>query len=277
MKFYILCLLLFSNSLFAQSLLEFNKSYIECEDRWIAYPGKDSSYTFGFVYIDPQAGPTMHYGGDFKITTDGIFRLGPGIKIDGTLKVRLIPGGRQVAIIPESKLSELKLPVIPDWLNNYKSDTTSAKHLYTWGYIYNEWDKPELALSFLERAMQIEPGYKDLVSELAYSYNATKQYEKAFTLLDNVKEKTCYVYKEFTYALIKLERLQEATTSCSKAMSDCNDKKMKAEIAYNIAFEYFKRKDKSNYQIWANETKKWAEPNDFFFTNIEKLDKKILY
>lgn len=276
MKLYFLYLLFLCNNLFAQSTLRFDKSYIECEDKWIAQPSEDSSYTFGFIYIDPQAGPTMHYGGNFKIAADGKFIPGKGLDISGTMKVRLEPSQFRVAIIPENKFTELQIPAIPDWLHAYKIDPLPVAVLYKRGYTFNEWDKPELALIALETAQQTDPNYPELSSELAYTYNALGKYEKALDVINDAKVKTCYSYKELTYALIKLGQLAEANTKCKEAMSVCNDKPMKAEIAFNLALEYYKIKDKANYTIWSNETKKWAEPNDRFSISIGKLDSKTL-
>jgi tetratricopeptide (TPR) repeat protein len=274
MKFNILYLLLLCNSVFGQTQLEFNKSHIECEDKWVFYPVKDSSYTYGFVYIDDQAGPTMQYGGSFKITADGRYRLNES-QIKESIKVRLLPNSGPVAIMPESKLSELQLPVRPDWLIHYKSDTTSARHLYRWGFIYNEFGKPELALTFLEKARQTDPNYKGLLSELAYTYNAVEKYERALDITNEIREKTCYDYKELTYALIKLLRLTEADLKCKEAISACDDKNMKAEIAFNMAGAYFEQNDQDHYYTWSKETKKWAEANDMFSVNIKKLDSKM--
>lgn len=46
---------------------------------------------------------------------------------------------------------------------------------------------------------------------------------------------------------------------------------MKAEIALNMAGAYYRRKEKSNYEIWSKETKERAAPNDNFSLNIKKV------
>ncbi len=39
-----------------QTLLNFNKRFVESEDRWVAFQiDKDSTFTYGFIYIDEQA------------------------------------------------------------------------------------------------------------------------------------------------------------------------------------------------------------------------------
>jgi tetratricopeptide (TPR) repeat protein len=275
MRILFLYIVLACNSVLAQTPLTFNKTYIESEDHWVAYPSNDSSYYFGFVYIDPQAGPTLDYGGSFKINSDGKLQAMQAQGIEHRMKVRLQPSNRLVAIIPEDRLSELMLPSRPDWLQGYKQDTTSAQHFYNWGYIYNVWNQPLLAISFLEKALQINPEAKGLKSEMAYTYNALGKYEDAFNVVKDLKEKSCYDYKELTYSLIRLDRINEAEKMCGEAMSACNDPQMKAEIAFNLAGHYCKIKDKANYEIWSAETRKWAKPGDKYSQALEKLDAHI--
>lgn len=282
MKLHFLYLLLICNTLFAQTQLSFNKSEIECEDKWIAYPTKDSTYTFGFVYIDQQAGPTLQLGGSFQIAADGRYVLTDTLTPYGeyatagrgnNIKARLIPSSRKVALIPENKLSELMVSATPGWLKGYKSDTTSVNHFYRWGYIYNEWNKSDLALPYLERAHKTDASNADVLAELSYTYNALGKYDKTITLLKNSSNKNCYQYKEFTYALIHLGQLQEADNACKEAIQQCGDKSMKAEIAFNMAGAYYRQKDKTNYAIWSAETKKFAEPDDKWDVQNKKIDK----
>lgn len=45
----------------------------DCENRWVAlyHKPEDHDYTYGFVYIDPQAGFTLQYFGRFTIDATG--------------------------------------------------------------------------------------------------------------------------------------------------------------------------------------------------------------
>ena len=67
----------------------------------------------------------------------------------------------------------------PNWLKYYKNDINSIKRLYAWGYKYNSWNKCSRALTYLEKAYEINPEYKNLGVELAYSYNCLNKYKKA--------------------------------------------------------------------------------------------------
>lgn len=126
MKYSLTAMLLFSTIINAQNILKFDKRFVESEDRWVAFQmDKDGTYSYGFIYIDAQAGLTYNYEGNFKITDEGVF---VPKKLDSTsLKVRLQPNNVKVAFIPESKFSELKIDAIPDWLKYYKTDSALFK------------------------------------------------------------------------------------------------------------------------------------------------------
>jgi hypothetical protein len=53
--------------------LSYNLHMSDCENRWVALYHKrdDSNYTYGFVYIDPQAGFTLQIAGSFTIDSEG--------------------------------------------------------------------------------------------------------------------------------------------------------------------------------------------------------------
>ena len=115
------------------AVLQFDKRNIDCEDKWVAYP-KDSNgvYSFGFVYIDEEAGLTYNFGGNFTVSDDGSFNLATSKALEKvSLKARLEPGkGSRMAIIPEEKFASLKIEKIPDWLKFYKTNEDSIAHLF---------------------------------------------------------------------------------------------------------------------------------------------------
>ena len=109
MKYFLIFFSLIFINLNAQNILKFDKRNVQCEDKWVSYQmNKDSIYSFGFIYIDSQAGLTLNYEGDFKINKTGNFvRIEPKEKrAIGFMKVRLQPNrvaiARFVQDIPSS-------------------------------------------------------------------------------------------------------------------------------------------------------------------------------
>ena len=256
MKYFLLLFTLFSINLNAQNVLKFDKRNVQCEDKWIAYQiDKDSTYTFGFIYIDSQAGLTLNYEGKFKIDNKGKFyRIESETKNEiGFMKVRLQPNKTAIAEIPESKFKELNIEKTPNWLISYKTNENSVGRLYRWGYMYNGWNECEKALTFLEKAEKIDSNFKGLQTELAFSYNALGKFDKAEISLKKAiahNPNDCYTYKELAYTYTKLINFKKVAETYLKMSKICTEQNFVQETAYNLAYEYFKAKDKTNFKKW---------------------------
>jgi tetratricopeptide (TPR) repeat protein len=277
MKQLLILSLLFAENLQAQSVLTFDKRFVECENQWVAFQrSKDSTLPYGFIYIDAQAGLTLNYEGSFTISSDGTFI--PKKVADstvGSVKIRLLPNQVKVAIIPAAKFTELQIAAIPEWLKGYQTDTNSVERLYRWGFLYNSWDESAKALTYLERAQAINPAFNGLETELGYAYNALQRYDKADSVLERAlqaTQNTCYLYKELSFSQVHLGQLAKAAETCKKGIATCPDKATKAEIAYNLTYQYFIAKDKGHFAVWAAETKKWATQGDRFSINVQKME-----
>ncbi len=276
---YLLILLTYAaTSVKAQTALEFNKRFVESEDRWVAFQmNQDSTYTFGFIYIDSQAGLTLNYEGRFSISQAGTFI--PQSKDTTSIKVRLEPNDVLVAFIPENKFEELRINAVPVWLKFYKSDTASAERLYRWGYLYNGWNECAKALTYLEKCQKIRPDFDGLDVELAYSYNCLGLYDKAITVLQNVlvtHPADAYVNKELIYARIKSGQLEQAAESCRLALKICAETTYNAENCYNLLHEYYMKKDNTNFKLWLKETKKWNSDNADMSNRIKRMEDELL-
>jgi len=275
MKFIILLLALISCQISAQNSLKFDKRNVQCEDKWVAFQmEKDSTYLFGFIYIDPSAGLTFHNEGSFKIDSKGVF-IPTKVEKDTRIIARLEPSRIGLALIPEAKFKELEIVKVPEWLKNYKQDENSVAHLYHWGFLYNAWDECEKALTYLEKAQKIDPNFNGLNVELAYSYNALGQYQKAVDLLsDSIKDhpEDCYFRKELIYAHANLLQLAKAEEIFEEGLKVCTDNEMKCEMALNIAYQYFLKKDKSNFLIWSKKSKQLAPK---YIKNLNAMEAEL--
>jgi tetratricopeptide (TPR) repeat protein len=277
MKYFLPFIVLLTTTLNAQTILNFDKRFVQSEDKWVAFkPDKDSSYTYGFIYVDEVAGLTFNYEGTFRILKNGEF---VPKKLDSAgIKVRLTPNNVLIAFIPDSKFTELKINGTPEWLKHYKTDTNSVARLYRWGYMYNGWAECAKALTYLQRAQKIDPGYKGLSVELAYSYNCLGRYDDAISVLKSALKTNpddAYTNKELVFAQIKSGRLEDAATSCKQAIADCTDQKYNGENCYNLLHTYYERKDKKNFNLWLKETKKWNAGNEPLMKSILVMESNI--
>ncbi|MFY7664748.1 tetratricopeptide repeat protein [Flavobacterium sp.] len=274
----ILLTILFLSTLncFAQDKLVFNTKFVQSEDKWVAFEADSvGSYNFGFIYIDSQTGLTLDYAGSFKIDNNGKFIIKKK-ELDGSMKVRLQPNNRLVAIIPESHYSELGISKFPEWLKYYKENENSIERLYKWGFMYNGWGECAKALEFLEKANKINPDYKGLRVELGYSYNCLNQSEKAIIILkEAIKQdpKDAYTYKELLYSQIHNNQLKDAIETYEKILKVVEDKTYNAENAYNILGEYFRQKNIEKFNEWIAKTE--IDKDKRFGPYVEKLKSEL--
>lgn len=276
MKYFLLLIVLLSLKINAQNELVYDKKFIDSEDKWVAFQKDDENkYAFGFIYIDSEAGLTLNHEGSFIISDKGTYI---SQKIDSAfIKVRLENNQVKVAWIPENKFQDLKVSQTPEWLKYYKSDIDSPKRLLKWGYLYNSWGKCSNALTYLEKAYNIDSKYKDLGVELAYSYNCLGEYEKAISIMKNVVKRNpndSYSNKELIYAQIKFGELKEASKSVKKAIKN-TDGKYNGENLYNLLFSYFEINDLENTLKWIEHARKWNVNNEQILNSINLIEQKI--
>lgn len=258
--------------LIGQSKLTFNKKFVQSEDKWVVFPADSTgSYNFGFIYIDFEAGLTLDYQGSFTINEKGKFIVKKK-EISGSLKYRLEPNNVLIAIIPDSKLPELNIKKIPDWLKFYKKNENTVERQYKWGYTYNGWGECAKALEYLNKAYKLDPKYKGLKVELAFSYNCLKEYDKAIGILMKSIEEgqpTAYTIKELIYAQAKRGNLKDAEKTFNIFDPKISDKTYRAENAYNILQGYYLNKDIFNFNRWLKEVN--IRTSDKFKPYVEQM------
>lgn len=242
--------------------LKFDTKYYDAVDKWVAFPKtkKDSTYTLGFIYIDQMAGFTFHFENSFSIKDQILIPSeNDSISTYTVMKSRLSTNTKNVAIINNKQLKQLKLPLIPDWLdvykniNAYKSGEVSIEYLKQMGYHFNHVGASHNAIAPLIKAYNIEPHYKGLEFELAFAYNATKQFKKAIPVLESAianKNNDQFIYKEFGYSLISLKEFEKADKIFTEGLKNAKDESIKAEMAVNMCSVYFNKKDEKKYKKW---------------------------
>jgi len=277
MKYLFLLVSILTLKANAQQNLRFDKRFVECEDKWVAFKmNEDSSYTFGFIYIDEQAGLTFNREGNFKWGVDNLLQV-ERLK-EANIKVRLQPNNVKVALIPETMFEELQIDKLPEWLSYYKTDTASVKRLYNWGYMYNGWNECAKALTYLTKAKEIDPTFEGLNVELAFSYNCLKDFEKAEKILEEelvLNPTNAYVNKEYIYTISKTDHIEKATTQYLKSLETIKDKSYNAENCFNIMQFYYNNNDLKNFNIWYKKLAKCDNENKLITEYAEKMKNEL--
>lgn len=275
-NFFFLFLTLISIKSFAQ--LTFDKTILECENKWVAFPeDNDGIYKYGFIYIDSQTGITFVYSGNFKINANAKIMAYP-LEKTSLMKIPLNPNKIQIAIIPETNFEELKITNVPDSLNFKQMEEGSIEKLYRWGSIYNAWGEHQKALDVLQKAYQMNNEFKGLDIELAYSYNRLNQYKKAIEILKKtvvVNPADAFVNKEYIYALAANQQIETAVDCYKNSLKVCSDKTYVPENAFYILQGYFFRNDFKNFDNWLAETEDVMDTNEQIKNIVEKMKTDI--
>ncbi|MFA7444689.1 MAG: tetratricopeptide repeat protein [Flavobacteriaceae bacterium] len=261
-KIILIPLFLITFSMFSQeNKLIPDKKYYEAVDKWVAFQTDENEYVSGFIYIDEMAGFTFDMGVGFMIDENGKYI--PEEKLaEVSIKHRLDESYNKVAIIPEKKLAELGVAPVPEWLYIYKSDEGTVSYLKNIGYHYNHVGGSSYAIEPLEKAYAAEPHYNGLEFELAFAYNATKQFAKAIPILEKALEynpKDYLLYKEMGYALMNTEEFDKAEEIFTRGISISDSQEIKAEMAINMTHTFFVLNDSERFKKWSGEAEKLVE------------------
>jgi tetratricopeptide (TPR) repeat protein len=250
----------------AADQLVFNLHMSDCEDRWVVlrHEAGDEAYRYGFAYIDPQAGFTVHIGGSFTIDDQGRYHKAPD-PLDGSqasLKIRLAGNG-MAALLPKEAIIQLEIPDPPEWLKFYEDSSDPITHKVRWGFQYNQLGDSAKALTYLEPAYKEKPQADGLEFELAYAYNALGKTERAISVLKPAilrNPTNMFLCKELAYADLNGNKLQESINQHVTCIALCNKDQSaeKSEMAMNIAHAYELLGDRENSQKWIANAKEWA-------------------
>jgi tetratricopeptide (TPR) repeat protein len=241
----------------------------DCENRWVAlyHKPEDHDYTYGFVYIDPEAGFTFHVFGSFTIDGDGNYHAAPNPLASDkfSFKIRLDSGNGVAAQLPPRAVSQLKLPEKPDWLKGYEDKSDPVTHKANWGSFYNGMGDSERALTYLEPAYREKPDDHKVVFELAYAYNALGRPEDAIRVAKSefTKKPTDELLcREMAYSYLSLKSWKEATEQYKVCIALCDDSEAgraeKSELAMNMGAAFKQLGDAPSYEAWLKKAMDWA-------------------
>ena len=281
-KLFIICLsiLLFNNTNAQENNeLKFETNFYDAVNKWVVLPKKstDTTYTYGFIYIDISAGITFHLGGSFFLDKNNKY-IGDAEPGHQMTKKRLDnPNIVKMAVLNNKKMAELNLTKEPDWLVHYKFSEDSVENLKQLGYHFNHVGACEKALLYLNKAYKKEPHYKGLEFEIAYAHNHLGQYDKSIPILEKALKndsKNYSFYRELGYAYSKLNKLDMAEKTYKKGISLSDSNFEKSEMAVNMAQGYFLIKNKAKFDEWAKITKTYAEKGSQYAQYIDFFEKE---
>jgi tetratricopeptide (TPR) repeat protein len=268
MRFLTAVLLLYTTAIHAQTGFKFDKRIIDCENKWIV-TSTDSSYAYGFVYLDNSAGLTLNVEGSFTLDDDKLV-----VKKHEPAKIRISPTAVKVAVLPNDWFQELGILESPAWLSFYKTSENDINRLFRLGCTYNQWGDPTTALKYLNAVKKQSSRYPGLDIEYSRAFNEQKDYRRAQTYVNDAinsvidEQNNCKNYIQQVFLLTGSNKMVNAEEIYFQALCECKGESTKAEMAYNIAFQYFKLNNKAKVHYWRKEVDRWIVPNSY----LEKID-----
>jgi len=284
---FMLCIFLLSvvakvNSQSFKSL-KFESFYADCENKYVVVPSNNDStkYLIGFIYLDGMAGFTLNAEKNVFTDEKGLFKSVDNSLNINIMKLRLGKNTRPLALLPEELRAKLKLKEEPEWLGIYKitdpvkHDITCASHLNGQGYC-------ERAALLLEKQRIQNPHAENLEFELGFSYNALRQYDKAIDLLEDAiraNKNNAFLYKELGFAYQKKGNYKNAVSVLKKgiSVSTDNQKMIKAEMAFNIAFAYKQfLNNEQKFQHWGAKAYSWSSETSATSKTLKEYGLKVI-
>lgn len=222
-------------------------------------------HPLSFLYLDEQAGFTVHLSGSFSVDKDGRCHQIPNDTLDKkkmTLKAR-VENNVPFLVLSDKCLAELELPARPDWMKFYDDGKNSVEHRVHTGFWLNHLGDPEAALVPLESAYKENAAVPQVAFELGFADNALERFDRAAPLLAEALRrdpKALDVGSELAYALMGSGKTAEAVERYLATIVICpeTDKELKSEMAMNLGHCYQLLGDDANVQTWSANTKAWA-------------------
>jgi len=282
----ILISLLCSSLCFGQSQkLDFTTDFYDAVDKWAALRTTvDSAYFVGFIYIDGMAGFSFRQVAIVKETAKGL-EIIPGDQQFGTTR-RLGPGTPRVAVmsdetieklsstLPELSLERMLIRLQKEEQQRTNYDKSSPSYLVKIGYWYNAIGASHRAIEHLLIAYEKEPHFERLEFELAHAYNATQQFDKAIPVLQRAirnNPQNALFYKELVFSFVNKDRLDDAEYVYLQGTKWTTDRKLKAEMAVNIAGGYQRIRNKAKFDEWAKLVEEYAGADSEWYQMIKNV------
>lgn len=276
-RIFIIPFVIFCSYLSAQanSQLKFETNISDSENHWVALPKseKDKTYSVGFIYFDELAGYTYRSFGDLKDENNRLDYIESEEFKKGILITRIANLEFKVAEISPDLLKQFNLPTQPEWLKNYLSSDSENDQLLNRASKINGMNSPQLALPILNKLYKSNFKKDQLYFELAFSYNALKDFanaEKICSEAINNKISDDSINKEYIYSLLQQKKTNEADIFLTKTLSNYKNKDQKAESMMNMVGFNAHYKNLDLAEKWLNLLKK--DNDEKYKKNIQQLE-----
>jgi tetratricopeptide (TPR) repeat protein len=225
-----------------------------------------------------MAGFTFEYIGNFKLENGKLVNQNTFDNKTGSMKHRLQSNTRNILILNKKQIVELKLENTSKWLTAYKTSEHLTSYKINIASFYNAVGGPEIALNILEETYKSEPEDTKLLFELSYSYNALKRYNDAKKILLTAIQKHPkdeLFYKELSFTYMNTDDLEMSERTYDKFIEKAETKRYQVEMAYNLAYSFFAKKNKKKFEKWSKIVLDNSKGDSVFAKNIVLMKNEL--
>jgi tetratricopeptide (TPR) repeat protein len=263
MKLEFYALLLVAGSADASGFPPSTQHLADCENRWFLKGTEESNVRMlGFAYVDPTAGVTFEVDGEVATGADGALVRKPNA-LEG--KARIIvraDANFEIACLSDELATQLGLPLVPDWLENYKDSREPGPHNVAWASYFNQIGAFERALACLQLADSAGYASTDLSFERGFALNAMNRFQDAIQALEfAVKQNPndSGTIGELAFSYMGLRDYKKAIPLYEAALSKDSRRRSgrRAEFAQNISVAFAALGDEKSASKWRKKAAQW--------------------
>lgn len=234
---FAISILAFSFTFGQMQKLEFITNVPDAEDSYVVFnDDKGGPYSFGFIYFDEYAGYTFRSLGNIVVENNKLKIINNESNSYSAMSARIGNFNLKMAKLTPDVVKKLNLEPSPQWLKNYKSTSSDNEKMLTRASMMNGAQAPELALPKLLQLYKNNFRTEKVYFELAFSYNAMKDYENAEKIASEALKNnivTDLIRKEYVFALANQNKLKGLDAYLSSDLPNFTSERDKAEAIIN--------------------------------------------
>ena len=255
--------------------IAFDTPFATAENQLILLPPKNSDKEFivGLPYFDESAGYSFKLFGSL-IPSNNTYVFEPS---ESNLIARWKYMDLKVAVIPNQKIAEWKIPDPTDFLKNYKSSRPEDDVLVDKMSFLNGAGFSELALQGLEKLKAKNYKSEKFYFELAYAYNALSDFSKSEAIISDAALNGYFselLVKEKHYSMLHQNRIPDAAAYLENNFQNFKNPTYKSESIVNQISNFYNISDFENTKKWINLYKKEIG-TDQYQTNVDRFENAL--
>ncbi len=259
--------------------LNFNSNVPDAENNYVAVPREkvEDGFGFGYIYFDDVAGYTYRILGSLKQENGNLVFLANQNSSNSISIQRIENLEFKAAKIPAVMVEKFGFKPNPDWMKSYTNSNPNHINELNRASHMNGKRFPQLALPKLLSIYNQNFKSEKFYFELAFAYNALKDYEKSVNIVEEALKNNYnneLLIKEKHFSLVHQNKLDKAGTFLKQNFKNFKTNIYKSEGILNMAVGYYNQQKYNDALSWLS-LYKTEVGNDRYKETVEKFENQI--